>query len=991
MIDFSTVRNKFFLFFLFFTPSTVFTQTQPHLYKNADKKAMNQWVDSVFTSLTMDEKIGQLFMLIVDPSPSWNPRVLKNIKEQRIGGICFSGGKLSEQANSLNLYQSESRIPLFVSADAEWGLAMRLKQDTPRFPKNMMLGAIQNNDLLRLYGEEIGRECREMGIQINFAPVVDINSNPVNPVIGMRSFGENRQDVLEKALAYSRGVEKMSVMTVAKHFPGHGDTSTDSHYTLPQIDHDRNRLDSIELFPFREFIRSGFSGVMTGHLSVPALDNTTQLPSSLSPVIVNRLLSDEMGFQGLKFTDALRMKGAITHRNACVESILAGNDVLLSPDNPNESLLAVKKAVEMGVISMQTIEEKCRKILCYKFITGLNRYRKIQTKGLSARINTSEADWLNQKLNEEAITLLKNTDELVPLKQLERKIAVVSLGAGADNSFQSTLKLYKSFDFFQADAGKIAEIIGKLNNYNVIICAVHSEKITDFIALQTLAKQKEVHLCFFASPYFLTQYKTSISSATSVILAYENTTYAQKAAAEVLMGGIAAKGKLPVTIDGLFLYGTGFSTEKVRLSYQHPREAGMSEFALSRIDGIVKEGIENKAFPGCQILVAKDGVVVYNRSFGFFDYAGTHPVKNSDLYDLASITKATATLSAVMNLYDTKKLKLGNPLSHYVPILKNTDKANITIQKALFHETGLEPFLPLYLELIDTTSYNGRLFSNKRDAVYRILYDKNTFIRSDFKFRADRVSSKPKEGIRKKIAENIYLSDQFDQIILQQIAELKVKKPNHYRYSDLNFMLLKEAVENISGQSLDVFVKRHFFDRLGASSTTFLPLKHFDKSVIAPTENDEFLRNQIIIGYPHDEAAAFMGGVSGNAGLFSNANDLAKLLQLYLNLGTYGSERFLSMNTVKLFTQTKSPNSRRGLGFDKPDKQKETGTTSEKAPGSVYGHTGYTGTCFWVDPDNQLIYIFLSNRVYPSRTHTQLMGLNIRPRIQDVIYEAIRQ
>ncbi|GHU66686.1 beta-N-acetylglucosaminidase [Bacteroidia bacterium] len=940
--------------------------------------------------MNTDEKIGQLFMLIIDPAPSWNPRVLKNIREQKIGGLLFSSGKLTDLANSLNLYQSESRIPLFVSADAEWGLAMRLKQDTPRFPKNMMLGAIQNNELLRLYGEEMGRECRELGIQINFAPVVDINSNPANPVIGTRSFGENRQLVIEKALAYSHGVEKMNVMAVAKHFPGHGDTSTDSHQTLPKIDHDRNRLDSIELFPFRVFIRAGFSGMMTGHLAIPALDSTTQLPSSLSPVIVNRLLSDEMGFQGLKFTDALRMKGAATNRSACVESFLAGNDILLAPDKADEEFAALKNAVEKGLIPMNAIDERCRKILCYKYITGLDRYKPITLKGLSARINTSEADWLNQKLNAEAVTLLKNVDESAPLKQLERKIAVVSLGDKADNSFQSTLALYKSFDFFQAaDAEKAVETIGRLKNYDAVICAVHSEKITDFIALQTLAKQKEVHLCFFTSPYFLTKYKTSVSSAKSVILAYENTTYAQKAAAEILLGGLPAKGKLPVTIEGMFPYETGLSTEKVRFSYQRPREAGMSEFVLNRIDDIVEEGIKNEAFPGCQVLVAKNGVVVYNRSFGFFDYAGTHPVQNSDLYDLASITKATATLSALMKLYDAKKWRLNDPVSHHVPVLKQTDKENITMQKALFHETGLEPFLPLYLELIDTASYSGRLFSNKRDAVYRILYDKNTYIRTDFEFRADRVSYKPKDGIRKKVAENFYLSDQFDQIILQKIVESKLRKSNRYLYSDLNFMLLKEAVENLSKQSLDVYTKRNFFDKLGASSTTFLPLKRFNKLCIAPTENDAFVRNQIVIGYPHDESAAFMGGVSGNAGLFSNANDLAKLLQLYLNLGEYGGERYLSMNTVKLFTQTKSQNSRRGLGFDKPDKQKETGQTSEKAPGSVYGHTGYTGACFWVDPDNQLIYIFLSNRVYPSRTHTQLMRLNIRPRIQDVIYEAM--
>ncbi|MDR0864306.1 MAG: serine hydrolase [Candidatus Symbiothrix sp.] len=966
-------------------------RAQPALYKGIDSKAMNQWVDSIFATMTPDEKIGQLFMIIADPRPSYHNRILNNINGQKVGGILFSQGTLKDQAESINLYQQNSRIPLFISFDGEWGLSMRL-EDTPRFPKNMMLGAIQNNDWIRLYGEEVGRECRELGVQINFAPVLDVNVNPANPVINARSFGENPEEVALKGIAYAQGLEQMQVISVGKHFPGHGDTSKDSHLTLPQIDHNRARLDSVELYPFVKYIRFGFAGIMTGHLLVPALDKTGDLPTSLSPRIVTDLLTNQLGFEGLKVTDALIMKGADGGKySVCVASLLAGNDILLSPERPATEFAAVKKAIDTGILDRQLMEEKCRKILCYKYITGLRNRKPIAVKGLRDRINSSNADWLIQKLNAEAITLLKNESDLLPLKQLgTRKIAVVSFGDGKDNEFQKTMALYDHFDFFQlsteADAGSL---FTQLKKYDVVVCAVHSNKVNNYTALQSLATQKEVHLCFFISPYHLKKYPQIIASAQSVTLGYENTKYAQKAAAEIIMGGLPAKGKLPVTIAGLFNYGTGLATQKVRLSYQHPREAGMSQNTLNKIAAVVNEGIEKQAFPGCQVLVAKNGVVVYNRSFGYFDYARTHPVQNTDIYDLASVTKAAATLPAVMKLYDTGKLSLQDPVSKYVPELKKTDKESITITNALFHQTGLPSFYPFYQLLIDSASYTGSLYSGKRTFTHRILFDKNTYIRTDFEFLPEIVSQTPKKGISKQVAEKFYVTDDINKRVVQQVAEVKLRKNSNYLYSDLNFILLKEAVENISGLPLDIFAEKEFFANLGAATTTFLPLKKFDRKIIAPTENDEFLRNQILIGYPHDEVAAILGGVSGNAGLFSNANDLAKLLQLFLNNGEYGGERYFSQATTKTFTQTKSPDSRRGLGFDKPEKDKASGNTGEKAPASVYGHTGYTGTCFWVDPDNQLIYIFLSNRVYPSRTYTQLMALNIRPRIQDIIYESM--
>jgi beta-glucosidase-like glycosyl hydrolase/CubicO group peptidase (beta-lactamase class C family) len=985
------------LLYLILPPPFVFAQKLPNLYQEVDQQKMNHWVDSIFDSMTLNERIGQLMMLKVDPGASYQESTLKKIKEYKTGGILFTGGLLLDQAESTNACQKASRIPLWIAFDGEWGLSMRLR-DTPRFPKNMMLGAIANNDLIRLYGEEMGRECRELGVQINFAPVLDVNDNPDNPVIGTRSFGEKPQAVSEKGIAYSKGLESQKIIAVGKHFPGHGNTSDDSHKTLPVINRSKSELNKIELFPFANFVQEGFTGIMTGHLSVPALDNSSGLAASLSPKIVTGLLKREWKFKGLSFTDALGMKGAVSKTdNICVLALLAGNDVLVGTERIATDFAAIKKAVESGAVKMSVIEETCKKILQYKYITGLNQYKPINLKGLQQRISTDYTDWLIQKLNNEAVTLLKNNNNSIPVKNLDKnKVAVLSIGVNEEPAFWQRMALYEKFDYFQLTANAVSNeidsIFKQVQGYSRIICSIHTDRMNDFPALQSLAKEKEVHLCFFTSPYTLSQYTQSITYAQSIILAYENTPGAQNAAAEILMGGIAAQGKLPVTIPSLFECGAGLETDKVRLSYQKPQEVNIDGNVLKKIASIVNEGIKNQAFPGCQVLVAKDGVVVYNQSFGYFDYANTHPVQNSDVYDLASVTKTLATLPAVMKLEDTNKIALSDKISRFIPELKKTDKQDLTIREALFHETGLPAFLPLYQLLIDKNSFTGPISSRKRDFTYRTMYDTDVYMRNDFKFDSTMVSRTPRPGISKQVAENLYIKDDFQKNVLNEIIKAPLKQKKGYLYSDLNFVLLQKVVENSTSQPLDKYMETNFYSRLGAYSTGFLPLRKIDKRTIAPTENDEFLRNQILIGYVHDETAAFLGGVSGNAGLFSNANDIAKILQMLLNSGEYGGEHYLSKETVRTFTQTKSSISRRGLGFDRPDTSNpDNSPTCISAPASTYGHTGFTGTCFWVDPDNHLIYIFLSNRVYPSRTHKQLMEMNIRPSIQKVIYEALNK
>ncbi|SHE75603.1 glycoside hydrolase family 3 N-terminal domain-containing protein [Dysgonomonas macrotermitis] len=981
--------------FLLLVTISVFSKNkiEPTLMKQADKYRMQQWVDSVYNQMTPDERIGQLIIIHVpgDNTDANRKRITNLVKNIYAGGILFSKGTPTNQAELTNLAQSNAKIPLMVTADAEWGLSMRLS-NTTRFPKNMMLGAVREDTLIYRYGLEMARQSKLAGIQVNFAPDVDVNSNPDNPVIGMRSFGEDPDKVAEWGIVYAKGVEDGGVLPVAKHFPGHGDTSADSHKTLPLITHNKDRLDDIELLPFKKYIKEGLASVMIAHLNVPALD-ASGAPSSLSKPVITDLLKNEMGFTGLIFTDGLAMQGVAKETDMSLRALQAGNDLLLGPIYPEKEFNALKAAFESGSLSGDLVEERCKKVLQYKYLLGLNNYSPIDVLTLESRLNTSYSEWLARKLNEKAMTLLKNEDKVIPFKNLEkRKIAAVSLGAPANNSFLNTLKQYGDVTCFSAtSAADVAKIKSQLSGFNTVIVSIHTTGAFSNSAVDSLIEGKESVVTFLVSPYLMSKYTQSIKKASGVLMAYENTPFGQEYAAQALFGGNAVRGKLPVTVAGLYDAGTGIKTSKIRLAYNLPEEVGVRSSKLDKIEDIVKEGIAAQAFPGCEILVAKDGVVIYNRAFGSFQYDNKRPVTESDIYDLASMTKASATIPAIMKLYDDKKITLQTPLSTYVKQLQNTDKSNITIRQALFHETGLPSFIQYYLPAIDQDSYSGRLISYRQIDGYPALIDNGAWARNDFKYKPDLISTTSKPGFTRQIADNLYINDVYNDTIVQRIADSKLRAKKSYLYSCLNFMLLKEVTEKVSKTDLNTFLQDNFYRKLGATTTTYNPLTKFDKSVIAPTEQDDFLRKQLLQGYVHDEGAAFLGGISGNAGLFSNANDLAKLFQMWLDGGTYGDERYLSKETVRLFTMTKSPNSRRGLGFDKPDMQSsKSSPTSPSAPASVYGHTGFTGTCFWIDPDNDLIYIFLSNRVNPSRTHKELMKLNIRPRIQEIIYSAIK-
>ncbi|KUL17923.1 MAG: hypothetical protein XE13_0638 [Proteiniphilum sp. 51_7] len=981
------MRKCVLLFILGMTVLTTGAQVPVTLYEQTDKEKMNRWVDSVYASLTLDQKIGQLFMPIVETGSGWKKRIAGYIADQKIGGLLFSKGRLSIQAEVTNYAQSLSTVPLMIALDGEWGLNMRLI-DAPRYPHNEVIGAIQDEAAIRLYGNEVARQCREMGIHINFAPTVDVHTNPANTVIGSRSFGENPQRVARQAIAYARGLEENGVMAVAKHFPGHGDTSKDSHHTLPLITHDAARLDSVELYPFREYITAGLSGMMIGHLNVPALD-TNGMPASLSPEVITGLLRGQMGFRGLIFTDAMAMKGVSEQPDASVKALLAGNDILLGEANLSRAFDSVKKAVEEGTLPDSLLEEKVRRILAYKFILGLNSITPIDPARVHNRVNTPRSEWVQRMLYDKAVTLLKNESELIPFQRLDQqKIASVAIGAPEENPFQQYLNKYERVSTFTVSSAAAVARIAELDAFDLVILSLHGDRISDAAALQQLARRKKTVLVCFTSPAQLNRFSYTTADVDALVMAYDTSAAAQISAAQALFGGIAVSGRLPVPA-GNYPEGAGLDSKKVRLSYSFPEEVGINSEKLDRIEQIALEGIRQKAYPGCQILVAKDGVVIYERAFGTLDYGDNEEVTESTIYDLASVTKATATLPAVMKLFDEGKMRLQDPISKFVAETKGSDKASITIRSLLFHESGITSFIPYYTSAIDPSSYEGPLFG-RRSSLYHVHYA-GAWARTDYTFLPDLISEHRSEQFHLPVAKGLYASDKMHATLLRDVINSPLRRKGRYLYSCLNFMLLKEAVESRTGKDLDSYVKENFYNRLGATTTTFRPLEQHPLALIAPTEDDPFFRRQHLRGYVHDEGAALFGGISGNAGLFSNSNDLAKISQMLLNGGSYGGEQLLSSETVRLFTTMKSSVSRRGLGFDKPDPaNSKRSPTSPATPVEVYGHTGFTGTSFWIDPVNNMIYILLTNRVNPSRTPNRFSTLSIRERIQEELYQAIR-
>lgn len=959
-----------------------------------ENQARAEWVETKLSNMSLKEKIGQLFIHTVAPYDTQQNRknIRDAIKEYKIGGLLFSGGEWVKQVNLTNYAQEIADIPLFITFDGEWGLAMRLK-GTPSFPRNRVLGCITDPELLYEYGKEVARQCREIGVHINFAPVADVDNNPLNPVINTRSFGGDPKNVAEKVIAYSRGLEEGGILSVCKHFPGHGDTNVDSHKALPVLKFTRERMDSIELYPFRRAVEAGLGGMMVGHLEVPAL---SKKPASLSPEIIG-ILQKDFDFEGLVFTDALEMKGVSNNLNVCARALVAGNDLLLAPRNLKRELDGVLNAIKQGVLTEKQITDKCRKVLTFKYALGLHRKPFIQLSGLEQRLNRPETKDLMNRLQKAAVTVASNDGGILPLDMSLKGTVLLSIGQSSEGDvFNKQLKRYLTLDVVQANSDSIASIRRRLARYDRVIVVIHTEKYGAYQSLlNELSGQKPLVYVYLTPLKQMSKKGSAWRKAAAVVLGHSGETVVQQYVADALVGKEIPKGRLSVGVDGYLQPGDGVSLEKATNTKRYrPEDYGMNSSVLNKIDEIALEGIRAKAYPGCQIVILKDGVPVYDKCFGTFTYEDSQKVTADDLYDIASLTKTTATLLAVMKLYDQGKFGLTDKISKYVPILKGSNKERITVEELLFHQSGLPASWTFYREAIDDSSYTGGFFKGRQDANHRQRVDNRLYVVNSFSYKKEYVSPSPSNGYPLTIAENLYLNPDFPKRMLEMIASTEIPlRDRRYRYSCLNFMLLKEMVENISGMSMDEFLDKEFYQPMGMTHTLYKPLNRFKKEQIIPTIKSDYLRNRKLLqGYVHDEIAAFMGGVSGNAGLFSTARDVAKVYQLLVDQGQFNGKRFLSLETCQLFMKRKSRISRRGLGFDKPDPNPGKGPCADEAPSEVVGHTGFTGTCAWADPKNGLVYVFLSNRVYPRPfDHKALMNLNIRPRIQQVMYQALNK
>ncbi|MEZ7950811.1 MAG: glycoside hydrolase family 3 N-terminal domain-containing protein [Flavobacteriaceae bacterium] len=971
-------KKLFFVAFLM----TFFNSYSQNLdpLRTDDYYAQEKWVDSILNSMTIDQKMGQLFMIQAysNLDTVHENKIKEMIQKYHVGNLIFMQGTPSKQVKLTNTYQSLSKIPLMIGFDGEWGLDMRL-QNTYRFPWNMTLGAIQDNTLIRRFGEHLGRHAKRVGIHVNFAPVVDINTNPLNPIIGNRSFGENKHNVTQKAIAFSQGMQGEGVLANAKHFPGHGDTATDSHLKLPVLTFDRQRLDSVELYPYKRVFDAGMASVMTAHLSIPVLESNPKLPTSLSSRVVTDLLKEELGFLGLIFTDGLNMKGAADYSSSAeidLAAVLAGNDVLLIPQDVPATISLMKNSIQTGVLSPERIDESVRKILLAKYKVGLHLYKPIDTLNLVKDLNTIEDEVLHRELVKNSITIIKNKKNILPIEDLKKhkKIAYVALGDDTGDQFLDALAKYSKIH--KVDSNNLNEVIDTLEDFDLVVVGFHKSNAhpwkpyefsnQELVWLHEIARKNKTILAVFASPYSLLNIK-SFNNLEAVLVAYQNSEIAQEITAQTIFGAIEASGKLPISIKNEFPVGTGIITKSLqRLQYSIPEAVGMSSKKLARIDSVATVVLEEKMSPGLQVLVARKGVVVYEKSFGYHTDKKKNPVKNSDVYDVASLTKILASLPMLIKAEEEKKIALSSSVRKIVPRFKKSNKDTVTVQEILSHYGQLKAWIPFYKLTQDSiTNKNLKKF-------YRAKKTKKFTI---------------------KVAEDLFLNSSYKDSIYKYIRDAEQREKPGYKYSDLGYYIFKEALEKRYKKDLNVLVDDEFYEPLGANRMSYLPLAKFDKLSIVPSEKDSYFRHQLLHGYVHDMGAAMLGGVGGHAGLFANSNDVAKMMQLYLQKGYYGGKRYFKAATFNKFNKRyySDKKVRRGLGFDKPQLDSTIMATCGCVSDESFGHSGFTGAYTWADPVSGILYVFLSNRVFPTMENYGLVDQDIRTKIQQIIQEAILQ
>ena len=981
-----TMRSWYFLFILFQMACITSNAQNNH----QSQKPAQAWADSVFKTFTQDEQIAQLMILRLSAYDTkakkpiyYDKEVAEAIKKYNVGGICPFQGDPVKLATIINTLQSLAKTPLITCIDAEWGVGMRLFDSVAALPHQMMLGAMQDASIVYKYGKIVGEQCKRLGINVNYAPVVDINNNPNNPVINDRSFGEDKYRVALYGIQYMQGMQDVGVMACAKHFPGHGDVSVDSHYDLPVINKSLTQLDSLELYPFREIFNAGIGSVMMAHLFIPAIDSTQNRATSISPNAVKKLMRSDLSYNGLTFTDALEMQGVkkyFPNGEASAQSLIAGNDMLCLPGDVELSIKKIKEAIQNKKLSWQDIELHCKRVLMAKYQYGVSQFTPINTTNITAELN-KDILAMKKLVAENAITILqKENKELFnltnDLKNTSSDIAYVGIGLSTENVFAKGMRAdYNAGVFlfnYKQDAGRVLSIIELIKTkFKKVVIGIHGynrtpannfgiSKIAIDLVKQLQQQTNSITLAF-GNPYAIKNF----CAAKNLVACYEDDAFTQQAAMDLLQGKITAKGKLPVTVCAEYKFGSGIVASDLLLPKVKAEEVGLSTEKLAAIDAVATNAIAQGATPGCVVLVVKDGKIAYEKAFGHYNYDNKELVTTESVYDMASVTKICATTLAVMKLYEEGKIDLKKTLGDYLPWTKGSNKAPLVLEEILLHQAGLVPYIPFNKETIDAAGTPLSTYYNTQ---------KN-------------------DSFSIKVAENLFMRNSWKDTMYQRILQSPLTAKGKYVYSDNDFIFLAKVVEAISGVPLDEYVKEQFYAPLQLTSAGFKPREHLPLNRIAPSENEAIFRKQLLRGNVHDPGAAMFGGVAGHAGLFSDAYDIAIIMQMLLNGGSFNGKQYLKKETINYFTAYHSNISRRGFGFDKPEKDNATRTEpypSISVSPLTFGHTGFTGTCVWADPAHNLTYVFLSNRVTPDGgANTKLYKLNVRTTIQEIIYGAM--
>jgi len=926
--------------------------------------AARRWVETTLRKLSVDEKIGQLLFPtlygVLTPTDSDDYRTLLSAVEKLHAGgfiIVTQGsplGPVKSQAYPTavlaNQLQARARVPLLIGADFERGTAMRLDEGTS-FPTAMALAAAGSPQDAYEMGRITALEARAVGIHWVYAPDADVNSNPANPIINTRSFGEDPARVADYVSAYVRGVEEAGGLSTAKHFPGHGNTSGDSHLDLPVVSADRARLDSVELVPFRAAIAAGVSSIMTGHLAVPALELDPNVPATLSEKILTGLLRKEMGFDGIVVTDALDM-GGVTLRyppgEAAVRAVLAGSDVLLMPPVPDAAFAALQDAVASGRLSRARLDQSVRRILEAKARLGLDKNRLVNLNDLNSHFARPEWAAKAQDISDRGVTLLRDDAHLLPLDATRPSTALLLAISGdlepypAEDLERELRWRVDSLDVVRTDTQFVKAAAVKLpplNRYDFIIVAL-SVRVTDrkgsvalpedqaALARQVLASGKPVVFVGLGSPYLIEQFP----GAKTWLSVFGISEVAQVSAVRALFGQIPVRGRLPVSIPGANLK----SGDGIALA-AHPMKLAMMDSAaaarLAPAYDVMERAVRDAAFPGGVLAVGYRGKLAVH-VFGKLSYdRGAAPVAPDTIYDLASLTKVIVTTTLTARLTETRAgagLQLDAPIDRYLPEWAKGPQPEwrhqVTVRQLLTHTSGLPPHRDYFLTC-----------KSKREVLEKIFAE-----------------------------------------------PLETQPGSKEAYSDLGVILLAEIVERLTGKPLNILAAEQIFRPLGMSDAMFLPPKKL-LSRIAPTEDDKSLRKRLVRGEVHDENAYVMGGVAGHAGLFGTAGDLAAFCQMLLDGGIYAHHRILRRGTIAEFAAPQAISGNlRALGWAVPTENSSSGHFFSL---HSFGHLGFTGTSIWIDPDKQLFVILLTNRVNPTRENHKIQ--EVRPAVHDAVIQAL--